>query len=194
MENNDFVDKSFSKQTNHDTKSGRIVTAIFLSLAFSFNIFIFAPVDSYYSGRSEFWFGITTLLPVIIPVFLLSMLICLAVTLFMPKKLKPYIFALFMASTVALYVQGNFLTNGYPTLDGADIPWNTMISKGIINTIIWLFIFAAFLALAIFKKQVINTLSKAVSIIIVGIELVTVLTVSFSSAAYSSNTASFINT
>ncbi|WMJ23887.1 sulfatase-like hydrolase/transferase [Paludicola sp. MB14-C6] len=169
-------------------RKDNIITAILLSFAFSFNLFVFAPLDSYFSGKSSFWFSIQTIIPIVLIVFSASLVFCLLVSLLMPKKVKPYLFALMISGLVCLYLQGNFLTRGYPTLDGSPINWKSMITKGTINTIIWVIIIVVPLVIAIFKKNIINTMAKIISIIIIGLEIVTLITVSITAPSYKDDT------
>ena len=41
---------------------------------------------------------------------------------------------------ICLYIQGNFLNTGYSQMNTAVVEWSSMVKKGIINTIIWIFI------------------------------------------------------
>lgn len=55
--------------------------------------------------------------------------------------------------TMCLYIQGNFLNRGYSVLDGQQVQWNSMIKKGIVNTLIWVLMIIFPYCLKKFKEE-----------------------------------------
>ena len=45
------------------------ISAIMVSLAASFMLMVFAPIEIYYSNQSQFWFEIKQLIPVVLIMF-----------------------------------------------------------------------------------------------------------------------------
>lgn len=152
---------------------------VLLSLCFSFNLCVFAPLESYLANISEFWFSLVSFLPFIILVFLIIAALIFLTVFLLPKKLKLIAISLVFSATVGLYIQGNFLTKGYPSLNGEAIPWGQMYGKGIINTIIWIVVFALPIVIMFFKKDVFKSAIKFASIVIIGLEIVTLSTMLF---------------
>lgn len=162
-----------STNKSTDSMSKRIITSVLLSFCFSFNLFVFAPLESYISNANDFWFSISNIVPFVIILFISFFIISFLLCSFLPRILRNIITALIFAGTVGLYIQGNFLVRGYPTMTGEPIDWSTMINRGIINTVFWVVLFALVITLMILNKQIFRTIVRSVSLIIAGIQLVT---------------------
>lgn len=102
-------------------KSKKINRILVIS-AFIFNIFIFAPLEIYYTNKNEFWFKLKEFLPITIIVAFITFLVLILLTLFLRKKDKNEILLkVIFAITTGLYIQGNFLNFGYGVLDGSKL-------------------------------------------------------------------------
>ncbi|MCL2487065.1 MAG: LTA synthase family protein [Oscillospiraceae bacterium] len=154
-----------------------LAAALLVSAAFSFNLMVFAPLDSYLSNAAEFWFGLNDILPVVglafLAVFAAGFLLCYL----LPGRLRLVALAVTFSATLAMYIQGSFLMGGYPLLDGEPIDWGGMKTTAVYNTLIWLIVFALPMVLAFAREKMFKTFASAVSGIIIGIG---VLTLTFS--------------
>ena len=150
---------------------------LIITIAFIFNIIVFAPIEIFYTNRKEFWFSITDILPIICLFSFAFLLIFLIIYLVFKDKLlnnvKNVLFSIFFG----LYLQGNFLNFGYNVLDGSTIKWETMIVKGIINTVIWLIILIVpFIFKKLKKEKLFNLISSLNAMLVIGIQLITIVT------------------
>jgi len=105
--------------------------------------------------------------------FLISTAICFAICRFLPKKVKWISVALIFAMTLGFYIQGNFLASGYPLLDGEEIPWHKLTSKGIVSIIVWVIIMAICFVLMFLKKNIFKNVVKVLSALILTIQIIT---------------------
>ena len=149
--------------------------SILLGLAFSFNLFVFAPFETYISNTKYLWFGPKSFLIYSALLFVLSTMTVYALCRFLPKKARNIVIAIFTGLTVGLYVQGNYLNTGYGLLTGDEIPWGNMVTKGLINVAVWLVILAVPIILLIFNKKLLRKAVKFISVLILGIEIFTVV-------------------
>lgn len=145
-----------------------------IALAFAFNITIFAPIEFYYINVFDFWFTIDYILLTLIIIFIvvfISVFLLIRVT---KNKIHEVLIKVFTLLSIALYIQGNYLNFGYDVLNGADINWNSMLIKGIINTIVWLIILVIpFLVKFLRKNENFLVLGQLILIFIILIEIMT---------------------
>ncbi len=106
---------------------GQLLPGILLSLAISFLIFLYAPVDLYCANTAEFWFDFSTLLLTAFGMFAVSFA-ALALVYLIALLLHPVVYRTALAGGLALfvctYIQGNFLISKLPSLDGSTIWWD----------------------------------------------------------------------
>ena len=104
----------------------QLLPGVFISLAISFLIFLYAPVDLYCANTAEFWFDFSTLLLTALGMFVVSFAV-LMVAYLIALLLHPYVYRIALAGGLALfictYVQGTFLIDKLPSLDGSKIWW-----------------------------------------------------------------------
>lgn len=165
-----------TQTVNQSTDRRRFVQlgmSVLLSLGFSFNLFVFGPVEAYIGNATDFWFGLDAVLPAILVCFACFFLLPFAVCRMLRGRAREIAHCLLFSATVALYVQGNFLAGGYPILDGEAIDWGTMVGKGVINTVIWVVIFALPLAIWALRKNAAQLCLRIGALVILGLEVVT---------------------
>ena len=105
--------------------------SILCSFAFSFLLFIYGPLEMYLTNQDDFWFDFYTLFPISLRAFLIFSAACIALFLgiYVVKiQLYKIILCIFFAAFIASYIQGTFLSNGLPPLDGRDIDWSAYAS------------------------------------------------------------------
>ena len=154
-----------------------ISNLVFVIFAFIFNLCIFAPIEIYYTNKQEFWFSIKDVLTMIIPFSLIVFAVLFLIGLILRNKLREIYVKIIFALLTTLYIQGNFLNFGYDTLDGTKVEWNTLIFKGIINSLIWIAIILLPYAFKKLKdKNNFIKLTNYISIFIVLIQIVTIST------------------
>ena len=118
---------SVSKNTVRKKITGRqLMPGIFISLAISFLLFLYAPIDLYCANTAEFWFDFSTLLITALGMFAACFAV-LAVLYLIAMLIHPYVYRITLAGGIALfictYIQGNFMIDRLPPLDGTSIWW-----------------------------------------------------------------------
>ena len=102
------------------------IPGLFVSAAISFLLFLYAPVDLYCANTAEFWFDFSTLLLTALGMFAVSFA-ALAIGYLIALLLHPVVYRIALAGGLALfvctYIQGNFLIDKLPPLDGTSIWW-----------------------------------------------------------------------
>ena len=104
-----------------------IKSGIWLSVATSFMLFLYAPLELLFTNQDEFWFDAYILAPIMLVVFVLvcifSVLACMLLAKLSVKAYQVGL-VLYFAAFIGLYIQGNLLTAGLPPLDGETIDWS----------------------------------------------------------------------
>ena len=68
------MDKKKEKKNIKD-----FIPAVLVSLAASFMLMVFAPIEIYYSNQDQFWFEIKQLIPVVVCLFVLLFIVSLII-------------------------------------------------------------------------------------------------------------------
>ncbi len=93
-------------------KKQQLLPGIFISLAISFILFIYAPVELYCSNLDEFWFDFGVLMRLALSMFAVSMIL-MTLGYVILLLIHPVVYRLGLAAGLLLlvctYVQGNFL-------------------------------------------------------------------------------------
>ena len=136
---------------------GQLLPGVFVSLAISFLIFLYAPVDLFCANVSEFWFDFSTLLLTAFGMFAVCFAVLFVVYL-IALLIHPYVYRIVLAGGLVLfictYVQGNFMIDRLPTLDGTSIWWgkydilrkDTLILWAVVSTVV-------LVAMIVLKRQ-----------------------------------------
>ena len=107
-------------------KAKQLVPGILISQAISFLLFLYAPIDLYCSNVSEFWFDFSTLLITALGMFV-ACFAALMIMYLIAWLLHPVVYRIALTGGLALfictYVQGNFMIDRLPALDGTSIWW-----------------------------------------------------------------------
>ena len=123
------------------------IPGLFVSAAISFLLFLYAPVDLYCANTAEFWFDFSTLLLTALGMFAVSFA-ALAIGYLIALLLHPVVYRIALAGGLALfvctYIQGNFLIDKLPPLDGTSIWWgkydilrkDTLILWGVVLAVV----------------------------------------------------------
>lgn len=155
------MDKKKEKKNIKD-----FIPAVLVSLAASFMLMVFAPIEIYYSNQDQFWFEIKQLIPVVACLFVLLFivsLIILGIMFLINTKVYNIGLAMYFIAFISSYIQGNFLVKNLPGLDGTQPVWKDYISEDIKTIVVWVVISAIVIAFSIKFKPVI--MRKAVSIV-----------------------------
>ena len=134
-------------------KEGR--AGIVLSLCFSFLVMIYAPLEMFFYNTDDFWFNFTTIFPVCFTLFyLLWMIGSLFFVLLNTLNRQIYYIGFFgtFVALVSTYIQGTFLVDNLPPMDGTDIDWEQYHIENYETIILWFVVLICCLLLIKFGK------------------------------------------
>ena len=136
-------------------KKQQLPPGIFISLAISFILFIYAPVELYCSNLDEFWFDFGVLMRLALSMFAVSMIL-MTLGYVILLLIHPVVYRLGLAAGLLLlvctYVQGNFLITNLPPLDGTNINWNDYLFLRRESLLLWGIVAVIVVMLLIFLK------------------------------------------
>lgn len=144
---------------------------LIVSLFFCFNLFVFAPFDTFFNNIYELSYGIVDIWWCFGLVFIIVFSLLLLLNFFLKDSIRAFLIKTLFGLSLALYLQGNFLNFDYGLLDGKYIEWEKFFSLGLLNTLIWVTVIAVSFLISHFKKDVMNNLFRYVSLIVLGIQV-----------------------
>lgn len=164
------------KKKIQETSSG-----ILLSVAINFMLMLYAPMELYFSNKSEFWFDIYYMFPIAFGVFVVTTLLGM-ITMFIFRLIHKKVYEIglvaYFITFVATYIQGNFLVMGLPALNGTPIQWELYTAERIKCIIMWIIISIIIIAVdIIIKSEKFETLVSYASIFITLILIITIMSV-----------------
>ena len=118
-------------------------TGICIIVAMCFLYFLYAPLELYFTNIDEFWFDWSILLTAMGITFLLAVVICVGVMIFLHAKAHKLYDIVTIACAViyiATYIQGNFLVKNLPPLDGTAINWADYPAERVKSILVWLIV------------------------------------------------------
>ena len=130
--------------TEHRKTIGKLAAfrleGIWLSVAVSFMLFLYAPLELLFTNQDEFWFDAYILTPLMLVAFgigCVGAVLLLAILGKLHEKLYWFGLAVELIAFIGLYVQGNFLAAGLPSLDGERIDWSLYTGERMKSVIAW---------------------------------------------------------
>lgn len=129
---------------------------IMISLAVSFLLFLYAPIDLYCANVSEFLFEIWDLFPVIAVLFLATCAVMLgiyAILYRLHRKAYRAGIVLGMILFLSTYIQGNFLVNDLPPLDGTTVNWENYDRWRLPCILVWIAVTLVIGLICFFSKE-----------------------------------------
>lgn len=137
--------KTTNKSQKHKTFK-ELLPAVVLTFALCFMMFIYEPVTMYSTNINDIWFDLGMMTPPMLLMFAIFFAALLAlitgiyfISRRLSEKLTPYSISLttMFVIFVATYVQGNFLANSLPALDGTPIDWSVYTTQNVITIAVW---------------------------------------------------------
>lgn len=119
----------------------RLITAIFPSMALSFLLFLFGPLDLSYTAESFVNYTVFDIFPVCLLIFVIIFFVLFLVSWLPGGKLHAWICSLYTGLVIAFYVQGNFLNIDLGVLDGTMINWQDYGDNALLNLFVFSMIF-----------------------------------------------------
>ena len=148
---------------------------LFLIWTFSFMLCMFAPLEIFFTNRTEFWFSLTQILPIFLIVFgVVGLVFSFGGWYIHDKKVGMYVYGFLLCTLLYFYVQGNYVPREYGVLDGADIDWSSYVFYGVISIVLILVFFIAWIAICLKIREKIYSIGMGICIVLGLTQLVTV--------------------
>ena len=119
-----------------------MLPAFIIGLIISFMMFVYEPITMFLNNPNDLWFDINTLLPVVGVLFIICLFAIFAIYLliyFVTKKVikkdKIFKYNLIVGFILLIttYIEGNYLAEMLPSLDGSTIIWSDYTKASIIS-------------------------------------------------------------
>lgn len=158
---------------------GEYIAGLVLVVAFTFMVFLYAPLETFFNNLSEFWFDLYRLLPVVLLMFGVTSLVGAALWSILFRftgkvVARGFLVVLFIAY-LCTYVQGNYMVSNLPPIDGSEIVWADYAVKGRPQTIcLWIIVTVLVCVLVKFIK--LNKFVEVVKVISICMTLMLAVT------------------
>ncbi len=161
---------------------------IILTVAACFMFFIFSPMELYFTNKGEFWFDMYLLLPVMLVVFIImscmSILFLFLVNV-LSSKWYHILLVFYFIAFICSYIQGNFLVDNLPPLDGSPIDWSKYPMERVKSIILWIVITGiVLLILKVIKRDKFYRAVKYISVCMTLMLMITLISVCITTKGY----------
>ncbi len=163
------------KKFFNNKRKARILPSIILSLAVSIMLFISGPLEIFSSNVNEFKFALGDFIWWLLLVCAVFSLLVFCLLFFTPIIVNRIAYGFFVALTLMLFLQGNYLNQGLTLSGDGTSGIGVSTTSAVINIIVWALIIALliYLVSAVRKGGVIRTVCFFLSAIIFTISLIT---------------------
>ena len=126
----------------------QLLSAVLLSVATGFMLFVFAPLEIYFNNKYEFWFDFFDLFPICLLMFAIFLNASVLVSYIISKinrKLYNIFVVFYLIAFLCTYVQGNYMIGDLPRLDGTQVNWSQYSGLRIGSILLWVIVSAVVL-------------------------------------------------
>lgn len=139
-EKKDFGTKLKNLFTGKRPFPKRLLLALAPSLAISFTLLFFGPLDLSYISRDYVTYSALDILPTSAMITGAALLVLLLAAALPGGKTHAFIISLYSGFSLAMYIQGAFLNPDLGSLDGQTINWPGFSTAMAVNLVIWFLI------------------------------------------------------
>lgn len=143
-----------------------------IAFCFALTVFLFAPIELFISNRTQFWFHLGDILPMLLGLTAGAVVLLFILSQIMPSGASAYFNSLVFSITILFYVQGNYISSNYGILDGTEIEWENYASRMAINLLLWIAVIIFLFFLTKKNKRKLLKLQVAISSVLIVIEIV----------------------
>ena len=168
--------------TNNNSPMKKVNIKLNLLIAFtvSFFVFVFAPMEMYFSSKDYFFFGGMEILKYTLCFGMLAFAIisfAIIVIELRNTTVWKYVISFVVSTFLLFYFQGNFWLVNYGALDGEKVDWSKYYIEGVIDSLLWISVWImAIVATHKIAWKKIENLYKYVCICVLLIQSVTLIT------------------
>ena len=145
----------------------RLCLALSPSLALSFTLLFFVPLNITTANRNNLSFSAADILPATALAAGIFFLILLLISTIPGGKVHAFILSAYVGISTAMFVQNSFLNKDFDSLDGLVINWKSFSTKMVINLAVWCAILVFPHLIHYFSNRFWRYFSVTVSIILV---------------------------
>lgn len=119
------------------------------------------PLEIYVGNKDELLFSISDFLPILLGIAAVGIIVGTLFFSILPEKIYKPLYVLTFAFALMSYIQNMFLNSTLMRDDGGKMEWDKLQGKIVVNTIIWVVVFALVivLSLTLLKKNYIKVYS-----------------------------------
>lgn len=157
--------------------------------ALCFMLFLYAPLELFFYNQREFWFDLYTLFPFLLVLFgvafLAMVLFGVLCCLLLPKVYKVVVIPALSIVLLGAYVQGNFLLNDLPPMDGLEYDWADYSAGRLPSVILWVAIsILVIVSFRILRGEKFCRVARAVSLFLSAMLLLTLVSICITTEGY----------
>ncbi len=187
------------KQKNQNKKRAKfhLKQAIILAVACGFLLFLYAPLELYFTNITDFWFDLYNIIGIELVMFLLTTAVIFG-ALFLANLIHPIVYKVLYCAGVVLfftfYVEGNFLSKDLPLLDGRKIDWQAISMHRVYSILVIVVLTAIIVVLIkIFKYEKTEKYLQYAMLFLSAILLITLCTIGIQKKGFEKKTRVVIN-
>lgn len=119
-----------------------------LAASACFMLFVYAPIELYFTNQNEFFYDLYLLIPPLLINFAIGFLLSMALFM-LASRLKIYnlILCLYLGAFISAYIQGNYMSKWIPVIEGGLIEWNDYSIERIKSILLWVSVSAVMLVI-----------------------------------------------
>lgn len=115
-------------------------SGILISFMISFFVFLFCPLEFYWSNKSEFFFSVYDFIYILIFAFLVSFVTMTAIYYVLGRvndSVAEAILCIGFFLCIGMYIQGNYIPSHIGPLDGSKIDWSKYSTDRFLSVVLW---------------------------------------------------------
>lgn len=158
-------------------KYKELMPGVVVSFAMAFMLCGYAPLELYFNNIFEFWYDLSTLLPVLLElaaIFVGISLLLFGILFVVNKKAYRIFLAAYSILYLVCYIHGNFFVANLPVLDGHKVDWSLYRTEHILSVLMMIIVTAVVVVTYIKCKA--ELFEKIVSGVSIGVSLMLLIT------------------
>lgn len=175
------TESSIPEKPKNEQLRWAMISGGLMTLAFSFLLALYAPLELFFTNIDEFRFGFSALCPELLQLFGLLLMAGMAAFAFcyvLYDRLFDVVLMAGLIVYVCTYVQGMFLVGNLPPVDGSPIQWGSYRAEMLQSLILWAVVFVAVVLMVRFLgMKRMYKVASGLSAFFTAILLVTLVTV-----------------
>lgn len=157
-------------------RKSRLTLSLLLGGAIAFTFVLFGIIELYLLNKESFVYPLSQILPLTLILFFAVFILLVGILILIPRRFFHGFTAFLFGILLAGYSQANFMNRSLGQLTGDKIAWEERGADFVWNTLFWLAIVAGSVFLMRKNRRLAHKLIKAVSILLIVIQLISLFT------------------